>query len=120
MGDARMARPGEGGARLHRVRAWEFIRFLYIGGFLMFLLLPLYRNFGLNDTHTGMILIYTVFSLPFSVWTMYAYFRQMPVELENAARVDGCSRWQVLKMIAVPLAAPGIVTAAVFAFIYAW
>ncbi|TMI85067.1 MAG: carbohydrate ABC transporter permease [Bacillati bacterium ANGP1] len=67
----------------------------------------LYRNVGLNDTYIGMVLIYTVFSLPFTVWTMYAYFRQMPVELENAARVD-------------PLAAPGIVTAAVFAFIYAW
>lgn len=80
----------------------------------------LYRNYGLNDTHIGMILIYTVFSLPFSVWTMYAYFRQMPVELENAARVDGCSRWQALQKIALPLAAPGIVTAAVFAFIFAW
>lgn len=80
----------------------------------------LYRNYGLNDTHVGMILIYTVFSLPFSVWTMYAYFRQMPVELENAARVDGCSRWQALQRIALPLAAPGIVTAAVFAFIFAW
>jgi multiple sugar transport system permease protein len=80
----------------------------------------LYRNYGLNDTHIGMILVYTVFSLPFSVWMMYAYFRQMPQELENAALVDGCTRWQALRAVALPLAAPGIVTAAVFAFIFAW
>lgn len=80
----------------------------------------LYRNYGLNDTYIGMILVYTVFSLPFSVWMMYAYFRQLPQELENAALVDGCTRWQALRAVALPLAAPGVVTAAVFAFIFAW
>lgn len=80
----------------------------------------LYRGYGLYDTHVGLILLYTVFTLPFSVWMMYAYFRQLPEELENAALVDGCTRWQALWEVAIPLAAPGIVTAAVFAFIFAW
>jgi multiple sugar transport system permease protein len=80
----------------------------------------LYRSYGLYDTHVGLVLLYTVFTLPFSVWMMYAYFRQLPEELENAALVDGCTRWQALRRVAIPLAAPGIVTAAVFAFIFAW
>ena len=67
-----------------------------------------------------MIVAYTVLTLPVSVWMMYAYFRQMPRSLEEAALVDGCSRWQAFVRIAVPLAAPGIVAAAVFAFIACW
>lgn len=74
----------------------------------------------LIDTRIGLILLYTVFSLPWTVWMMYSYFRQMPPELEHAALVDGCSRWQALWKIAIPLAAPGVVSAAAFAFIFAW
>ena len=75
---------------------------------------------ALIDTRLGLILLYTVFALPFTVWMMYAYFRQMPVELEEAALVDGCSRLQALWKVAWPLAAPGIVSAAAFAFIFSW
>jgi multiple sugar transport system permease protein len=77
-------------------------------------------GFRLIDTHIGLILLYTVFALPFTVWMTYAYFRQMPVELEEAALVDGCSRFQALWKIAWPLAAPGIISAAAFAFIFSW
>jgi len=80
----------------------------------------LYRFLHLNDTYIGLILAYTVFTLPVSVWMMYAYFRQMPASMEEAALVDGCSRWQALWQVAVPLAAPGIVAAAVFVFISCW
>ncbi len=80
----------------------------------------IYRNIGLYDTHLGLILAYTVFTLPVSVWMMYAYFRQMPRSLEEAALVDGCTRWRAFWTVAVPLAAPGIVAAAVFAFIACW
>jgi multiple sugar transport system permease protein len=80
----------------------------------------LYRGYGLNDTRIGLILMYTVLTLPLSVWMMFAYFRQMPVELEEAALVDGCSRWRTLWMVALPLALPGVVAAAVFAFIFCW
>jgi multiple sugar transport system permease protein len=75
---------------------------------------------SLVDTRLGLILLYTVFALPFTVWMMFAYFRQMPVELEEAALVDGCSRLQALWKVAWPLAAPGIVSAAAFAFILSW
>jgi multiple sugar transport system permease protein len=80
----------------------------------------IYRFLGLNDTHVGLIIAYTVFTLPVSVWMMYAYFRQMPKSLEDAALVDGCTRWQAFWSVAVPLAMPGIVAAAVFAFITCW
>jgi len=80
----------------------------------------LFRGWGLYDTHVGLILIYTFMTLPLTVWMMYAYFRQLPRSLEEAALVDGLSRWQALWMVAVPLAAPGIVAAAVFCFIAVW
>jgi multiple sugar transport system permease protein len=87
------------------------------------IILPLflnYRLFGLQDTHLGLILAYTVFTLPVSVWMMFAYFRQMPRSLEEAALVDGCTRWAAFWRVAVPLAAPGVVAAAVFVFIACW
>jgi multiple sugar transport system permease protein len=80
----------------------------------------IYRMLRLNDTHVGLIIAYTVFTLPVTVWMMYAYFRQVPRSLEDAALVDGCTRWQALWKVAVPLAVPGIVAAAVFAFIACW
>jgi multiple sugar transport system permease protein len=90
----------------------------------VFLLYSRYSEawFGIQlvDTKTGLVLLYTVFALPFTVWMMYVYFRQMPVELEEAALVDGCSRIQAIWKIACPLAAPGLVSAAAFAFIFSW
>lgn len=80
----------------------------------------IYRAVGLHDTHFGLIIAYTVFTLPVTVWMMFAYFRQMPKSLEEAALVDGCTRWQSLWRVAIPLAMPGIVAAAVFAFIACW
>lgn len=80
----------------------------------------IYRSIGIYDTHIGLIFAYTVFTLPVTVWMMFAYFRQMPRSMEDAALVDGCTRWQAFWKVAVPLAAPGIVAAAVFAFIACW
>ncbi len=82
--------------------------------------LPSWTGLRLYDTQAGLIILYTMFTLPFSAWMMYTYFKQMPVELEEAALVDGCSRWQALWRVAAPLAAPGLVSAAAFAFIFAW
>ncbi len=87
------------------------------------IILPLFLNYRalkLQDTHLGLIIAYTVFTLPVTVWMMFAYFRQMPRSLEEAALVDGCTRWRAFWSVAVPLAAPGIVAAAVFAFIACW
>jgi multiple sugar transport system permease protein len=80
----------------------------------------LFRSWGLYDTHIGLIIAYTFMTLPLSVWMMYAYFRQLPKSLEEAALVDGLSRWQAFWMVAVPLAAPGVAAAAVFVFIAVW
>jgi multiple sugar transport system permease protein len=80
----------------------------------------IYRSVGIYDTRFGLIIAYTVFTLPVSVWMMFAYFRQMPKSMEEAALVDGCTRWEAFWRVAVPLAAPGIVAAAVFAFIACW
>jgi multiple sugar transport system permease protein len=80
----------------------------------------LYRNLGLNDTRFGLVMIYTVMTLPLSAWMMFAYFRQMPAELEEAALVDGYGRWGALWRVALPLALPGVVAAAVFTFIFCW
>jgi len=80
----------------------------------------LFRSWGLYDTRMGLIIAYTFMTLPISVWMMYAYFRQLPRSLEEAALVDGLSRWQTMWMVAVPLAAPGIAAAAVFVFIAVW
>ena len=71
-------------------------------------------SINLLDSHIGLILLYTVFTLPFTVWMMYTYFRQIPIEMEEASLVDGCTRWQSLRKVAFPLAAPGLVAAAVF------
>jgi multiple sugar transport system permease protein len=80
----------------------------------------LFRSWGLYDTRVGLILAYAFMTLPLSVWMMYAYFRQLPKSLEDAALVDGLSRWQAFWMVAVPLAAPGVAAAAVFVFIAVW
>ena len=80
----------------------------------------LFRSWGLYDTRFGLIIAYTFMTLPISVWMMYGYFRQLPRSLEEAALVDGLSRWQTMWMVAVPLAAPGIAAASVFVFIAVW
>jgi multiple sugar transport system permease protein len=80
----------------------------------------LYRSYGLYDTHLGLIVAYSFMTLPLSVWMMFAYFRQLPASLEEAAQVDGCTRWQAFWRVAVPLAMPGVVATAVFAFIFVW
>jgi multiple sugar transport system permease protein len=77
-------------------------------------------GFTLIDTRAGLILLYTVFALPFTVWMMYAYFRQMPPELEEAALVDGCSRWGAFWRVALPVVAPGLAVTTLFCFIFSW
>ena len=80
----------------------------------------LYRAYGLYDTLFGLVLVYTVMTLPLTTWMMFAYFQQLPRELEDAARVDGCNWWGAFQRVAVPLSLPGIAAAAAFAFIAVW
>lgn len=84
---------------------------------------PLYiiiRGLGLRDTWWALIITYTTFTLPLSVWILTNFFRDVPDDLYRAARVDGCTPFQAFSRIMLPLAAPGIVTAAILVFIFAW
>ncbi len=81
----------------------------------------LFFNFlRLIDTHVGLILAYTAFNIPFAVWIMRDFFDSLPIDLEESARVDGATRLQTFLRIVVPLSTPGLVTVALFSFIFAW
>ena len=87
------------------------------------LIIPIFlilRDVGLANTHAGLILIYVVWALPFALWMLQGFIRNIPKELEEAASVDGATRLQVLVRVVFPLLAPGLVATAVFAFISAW
>lgn len=79
-----------------------------------------FRRFGLLDTYAAIISVDTVFALPLTVWIMTAFLRKLPVELEEAARIDGASVLQTFWRVMLPLATPGIVTAGLLTFIFAW
>jgi len=83
-------------------------------------LFDMWRSLGLYDTWIGLIIPYMSFTLPLSIWTLSAFFREIPWELEQAAQVDGATRWQTFRKVIVPLAAPGVFTAAILTFFFAW
>jgi multiple sugar transport system permease protein len=83
-------------------------------------LFDMWRSIGLYDTWLGLIIPYMSFTLPLSIWTLSAFFRQIPWEMEQAAQVDGATPWQAFRKVIVPLAAPGVFTAAILAFFFAW
>jgi multiple sugar transport system permease protein len=79
-----------------------------------------YAFFGLSDSYPGLILLYTAFALPYVVWMMRGYLEEVPVELEEAALVDGHSHWSVLWKVTVPMARNGLIATAIFAFVFSW
>ncbi|MGY1624891.1 carbohydrate ABC transporter permease [Geodermatophilus sp. SYSU D00965] len=83
-------------------------------------LFNLWRQIGLYDTWPGLIIPYLSLTLPISIWTMSAFFREIPWEMEQAAQVDGATNWQAFRKVIVPLAAPGVFTTAIIAFFIAW
>jgi multiple sugar transport system permease protein len=83
-------------------------------------LFNLWRQIGLYDTWPGLIIPYLSLTLPISIWTMSAFFREIPWEMEQAAQVDGATTWQAFRKVIVPLAAPGVFTTAIIAFFLAW
>jgi len=78
------------------------------------------RFLGLFDTWPGLILPYITFALPLAIYTLSAFFREIPWDLEKAAKMDGATAGQAFRKVIVPLAAPGLVTAAILVFIFAW
>jgi multiple sugar transport system permease protein len=83
-------------------------------------LFDMWRAIGIYDTWPGLIIPYMTFTLPLAIYTLSAFFREIPWELEQAAMVDGATPFQAFRKIIVPLAAPGVFTAAILVFIFAW
>lgn len=95
----------------------------------MIFLLPLYiqfvniqkaTGFQMTNTHHGLIMIYSAFFVPFSIWIIRGFFASIPGELEEAARIDGCNKFTAFYKIMLPLAGPGIVATAIYIFLMAW
>ena len=80
----------------------------------------LWRAIGLFDTQIGLIIPYLSLTLPISIWTLSAFFKQIPWEMEQAAQVDGATNWQAVHKVIVPLAIPGVFTTAIISFFIAW
>ncbi|MFT6656951.1 carbohydrate ABC transporter permease [Maritalea sp.] len=80
----------------------------------------LWARLGWIDTHFGLILVYVALNVPFTIWLIDGFFRQIPKELGEAAEVDGCTRWQAFWKIEFPLAKSGIASAGIFAFLTSW
>lgn len=103
---------------------------LVLGGALAIAMFPpvsiigplfnMWRSLGLYDTWPGLIIPYMTFTLPLAIWTLSAFFREIPWDLDRAARVDGATPFQAFRRVIVPLAAPGVFTAAILVFIFAW
>ncbi len=80
----------------------------------------LYVWLGWVDTYVGLILLYTAFNLPYVIWMMRGYLEDIPIELEESALVDGCTRFEVLRKVVFPMARAGLFATAVFTFVFAW
>lgn len=115
--------------------AYSFARYNTSGGQLLFTTIStrmfpgviaaipfflVYRNFGLLDTHVGLILIYVYFNMSFATFLMYGFFTEIPEQVEYAAMVDGYDRLSILWKIVFPLAKPGIAITTIFTLIWAW
>jgi len=83
-------------------------------------LFDMWRVLHLFNTWPGLIIPYLTFTLPLAIWTLSAFFREIPWEMEQAAQVDGATSWQAFRKVIVPLAAPGVFTAAILTFFFAW
>jgi multiple sugar transport system permease protein len=83
-------------------------------------LFKLWTDIGLYDTHLGLIIPYLTFALPLTIYILTSFFKEIPVELEEAALVDGATRFQAFRKVVIPLAAPGLATAGILTFIAAW
>jgi ABC-type glycerol-3-phosphate transport system permease component len=105
-----------------REKLAALILFTYMFAPIM-IIIPFYvmmRFLGLNNTHLGLVLAYTAFCLPFNLWLLRTFFQSIPVDIEQAALIDGANRFQAVVYVVVPLALPGVVATGIFTFILAW
>ncbi len=118
---ARGVRPGPLQDPLGTVAlGWVLLSQLFPFVLLVIPLFLILRQVELVNTHAGLVLVYVVWALPFALWMLQGFVRNVPRELEEAAAVDGATRLQALRQVVAPLLAPGIVATALFAFISAW
>lgn len=116
---------GYGFARF-RFRGSEAVRFLVLVTRMVprtVLVVPYFlmmQKLGLLDTYTGLVIAYVSFALPFSIWLLIGFFVDVPLEIEEAAMIDGCGPLGVLLRVVIPIVAPGLVVAAIFSFLVAW
>ena len=85
--------------------------------------IPIYiilRRLGVLDTKLALILVHSAFTLPFTIWVLTLYFKVLPRELEEAALIDGCTRYQALRRVVIPLAAPGLAAVGAFSFLFSY
>lgn len=87
---------------------------------IVFPVFLLYVALGWVDSFVGLIVLYTAFNLPYVIWMMRGYIQDIPLELEESALVDGCTRWQVFRKVVFPMARGGLFATAVFTFVFAW
>ena len=80
----------------------------------------LYQRFGLYNTHTGLILAYQLITLPFTIWMLRSFFQEVPIEIQEAAKIDGCSWLGVLMRVILPLSLPGIAVTVILGFMFSW
>lgn len=114
----------------YAIARWRFGGGLFSTALLVLRMLPtialiipiyiMYKMLGLTNSYLGLIIVYTVLYVPFAVWLLVGFLREFPVEIEEAAMIDGCSRLKALIRVVVPIIAPGMAVVALFAFIATW
>jgi multiple sugar transport system permease protein len=80
----------------------------------------IYNNLNLLNTHAGLIIAHTTFNLPFAVWLMRSFFDEVPIALEEAARIDGATKWEAFRRVSLPLVLPGMGATAIIAIVFSW
>lgn len=105
-----------------REKIAALILFTYMFAPIM-IIVPFYvmvRFLGLTNTHVGLVMAYSAFCLPFNLWLLRTFFQSIPVDIEDAAKIDGANRLQAVWHVLMPLALPGMVATGIFTFILAW
>ncbi len=102
------------------ILAWVLVSQLFPFILLVIPIFLILRSVGLTDSRAGLVLIYVVWILPFALWMLQGYVRELPKDIEEAAMVDGASQLQIIRQIVFPLLLPGIIATTLFGFITAW
>ncbi len=104
----------------HSLQLFFLVTQMFPGILLVIPYFVMMRAFGMLNSYASLILVYTAFALPFCTWMLIGFFRSIPVELDNAALIDGCGRLGAFTRVVLPLASPGLAATALFAFLLAW